>query len=155
MRDDVLRWLRERGLRATGQRIAILETLGSAGRPLTAREIHALVQAAHPTISLDTVYRTLATLAAAGVVGQINLQNREAARFELQGDVHHHHAVCLGCGTSYCLPECAPPLDRVLPGAVPGFRVVGHAFEVYGYCPRCDREQLSRRARPDGDGREA
>lgn len=138
MRQDVLRWLRERGLRATSQRIAILEALGAAGRALTAREIHQRVRATHPTISLDTVYRTLAALTAAGLVGQINLQNREAARFELQADAHHHHAVCLGCGQSYCLPGCPPGLGAPPAVPVPGFRVVGHAFEVYGYCPACD-----------------
>lgn len=138
MRQDALRWLRQRGLRATSQRIAILEALDDAGRALTARELHERVQATHPTISLDTVYRTLAVLTAAGLVGQINLQNREAARFELQGDAHHHHAVCLGCGASFCLPGCPPGVQQVRPSAVPGFRVVGHAFEVYGYCPACD-----------------
>lgn len=137
MRDDVLRWLRERGLRATSQRIAILEALGSAGRALTAREVHERVRAAYPTVSLDTVYRTLSALAAVGLVGQINLQNREAARFELQGDAHHHHAVCLGCGQCYCLPSCPAGMDQVERG-VQGFRVVGHAFEVYGYCAACD-----------------
>jgi Fe2+ or Zn2+ uptake regulation protein len=138
MHQDVLRWLRQRGMRATGQRLAILEALGAAGRALTAREIHQRVRAAYPTISLDTVYRTLAALTAAGLVGQINLQNREAARYELQGEVHHHHAVCLGCGQSYCLTGCPPGVEGLPGRQLPDFRVVGHALELYGYCAACD-----------------
>lgn len=140
MQGDAVRWLRERGLRATGQRLAILEALASAGRALTAREVHERVRASLPTLSLDTVYRTLATLAAAGLVSQINLQNREAARFELQGESHHHHAVCLGCGRSYCLPGCPPGLEQAW-ARVPGFRVVSHALELYGYCASCSAQR--------------
>lgn len=109
-----------------------------ADRPLTVGEIARLVCVAHPHVSLDTIYRNLAMFAAYGLVHQINLQNRESTRFEFQEEGgHHHHVVCLGCGKSFCVHTCPLPLVNVKPADDPSFRVLGHAFEVYGYCTSC------------------
>ncbi len=111
--------------------------MGSS-RPLSAQEITQAVRSTHPQISLDTVYRNLAVFTAAGMVNQVNLQNRESARFEFQGENdHHHHFVCLSCGQSFCVESCPTELADLRPPDNPGFKVVGHAFEVYGYCTKC------------------
>ncbi|MDR5682762.1 MAG: Fur family transcriptional regulator [Armatimonadota bacterium] len=129
--------LRRHGLRVTPQRTAILDAIRRAGRPLTARDVWERVRAAHPRMSLDTVYRNLVALAGLGVVGQIHLQNQEVARFEFQGPrSHHHHAVCLRCRKTFHIPACPRPLLRP-PREDPGFRITSHAFEIYGYCGRC------------------
>lgn len=130
--------LQELGIRITPQRREILKALLKAGAPLTAREIADRVQKTYPQISMDTVYRNLTMLAQVGLVNQINLQNRESSRFEFQGDgEHHHHVVCLDCGVTYCIDVCPVPVTTVLPQEDPGFRVVSHAFEIYGYCAAC------------------
>lgn len=136
--DNVVAQLRKRGLRITPQRREIIKALLSSKRPLSAREIADHVRRVYPQISLDTIYRNLATMAQVGLVNQINLQNRESSRFEFQGDDgHHHHVVCLDCGVTYCVDVCPLPATTVTPPEDPGFRVVGHAFEVYGYCKSC------------------
>ncbi|MBX6378186.1 MAG: transcriptional repressor [Clostridia bacterium] len=134
---DLVALLKAHKLKATTQRLAVLEALRSAGRPLTAREVRERVHRHHPTVSLDTVYRTLGTLTQVSLVSQINLQNREAARFELQAGQHHHHAVCLRCGTGYCLPPFPERDLAVRPAEDPDFEVIGHALELYGYCSAC------------------
>lgn len=129
--------LRSRGLRLTPQRLDLLRLLVEAAAPLSALEILPLLRQRHPQVSMDTVYRNLFMLTTSGLVSQINLQNREAARFEFQGGRHHHHAVCLSCGTAVCLERCpTADLDALLPDA-PTFVPVNHVFEVYGYCSRC------------------
>ncbi|MHB9144990.1 MAG: Fur family transcriptional regulator [Symbiobacteriia bacterium] len=124
--------------RQTPQRTAILRTLMESKHPLTAQEVAGKVRVTYPHISLDTIYRNLTMLRDAGLVNQVNLQNREAARFEFQAEgQHHHHFICLGCGKTFCVDSCDLPLLKELPREDPGFRVVGHAFEVYGFCSRC------------------
>lgn len=136
--DGVFKRLKQWGMKLTPQRLEMVKILTEAREPLTAQEIAQAVRAVHPNVSLDTVYRNLATLSEAGLVNQINLQNRESTRYEFQGEgVHHHHFVCLGCGKSFCVESCPTPAVNVKPADDPGFRVVGHAFEVYGYCTAC------------------
>lgn len=135
---SALAQLRKRGLKVTPQRVAILKALMVARRPLTAREVTDAVRASHPHISLDTVYRNLTVLTQFGLISQLNLQNRECTRFEYQGeDRHHHHFVCLECGRSFCVEWCPTATLLAAPAQDPGFQTLGHAFEVYGYCSRC------------------
>lgn len=126
------------GLRVTPQRTAVLQALMAAPEPVTARTVWHTVRVAHPSVSLDTVYRNLTALVQHGLISQVNLQSRESARFEFQGEAgHHHHFVCLDCGRAFCVEACPVPDVTVRPEEDPGFEVSGHAFEVYGRCSGC------------------
>lgn len=134
---ETLAGLKVRGYKLTPQRIEILRALADGDRPLTAQEVFTAVRRVLPNISLDTVYRNLTTLTQDGLTNQVNLQLKESARFELQGpNQHHHHLVCLGCNRSFCVDACPLPID-ITSTEDPGFRMVSHAFEVYGYCSGC------------------
>ena len=88
--------LRGGGLRLTHQRLEVLrEVAGSAEHP-NVESVYEAVRLRVPTISLDTVYRTLATLA------DLRLITRVAAlpgptRYDANVG-HHHHFVCTRCG---------------------------------------------------------
>lgn len=136
--DAIVAEVKARGLKVTPQRLEILRILSEAAEPLTAQEVLRAVQATQPQVSLDTIYRNLALLVEQGLIGQVNLQNRESARYELQsGGHHHHHMVCLGCGRTFCIELCPTALMACRPDEDPKFKVVGHAFEIYGYCSQC------------------
>lgn len=141
---DVLQRLKEAGHRLTPQRQRIIEVLLEEGHPPTAQELFERVRADYPSISLDTVYRNLGLLTDVGLVHQINLKAGERARFEFVGDSrHHHHLVCIQCGQFTCLDFCPLAEDVVAQAARDhGFRVVGHAFELYGHCADCAPEAL-------------
>jgi len=127
------------GQKITSQRRAILQVLQRAGKPMTAREALGRVRRVMPRMSLDTVYRNLLLLVQNGVVAQTHLQNRSASRFELQSDRrHHHHAVCLSCGRSFCLHGVPEPKFKA-PREDPGFQVESHVLEFHGRCGACRR----------------
>ena len=137
--EAILRQLGEKGIKITPQRLEIIKALQGAPSPLTAREVANKVRLSQPRVSLDTVYRNLTLLTETGLVNQINLQNRESTRFEFQGEAdHHHHYVCLQCGVSFCVEACPLPILPQL-DEDPDFKVVNHAFEVYGFCSECQR----------------
>ena len=138
-----LQILRTKGHKLTPQRMEILRVLVSANAAISAHAVLERVRAVYPCISLDTVYRNLAMLTSTGMVNQINLQTKGTALFEFQGEAHHHHAICLHCGKSFCMNFCPLPAQISLPPADPDFLVVNHAFEVYGYCSVCHAQALS------------
>lgn len=139
--EGTLQRARGAGLRLTPQRRLVLRDLAEAARPRSAQEIHRRLAREFPGIGLDTIYRNLRLLAARGLVNHIAVAGQRGDLFELS-EHHHHHRLCLGCGDVTCLPLCpleaAPGGGRDGCGArQEGFRVVGHVFEVYGYCARC------------------
>jgi len=129
--------LRTAGHKLTPQRMEILRVLMSAGVPISALAVMSRVKEIYPYVSLDTVYRNLSMLTTTEMVNQINLQHKGAALFEFQGEAHHHHAVCLQCGKSFCVASCPLPQPLPLPASDPQFQIVSHAFEVYGFCSAC------------------
>lgn len=134
--EEVQRKLRQSGCRMTPQRRLIIDTLLRAAKPMTAQQVHEAVGMSFPNISFDTVYRNLSLLSRLGVVNRINLKVKFNSRFEIAAG-HRHHFVCLNCGASFPIDFC--PFEQFVPKipAESGFRVVDHAFEMYGYCAEC------------------
>jgi len=131
----IIEQIKTKGFKVTPQRRAIIEALLVTEKPPTAKEVLEIVRSKFPEISLDTVYRNLNLLTEIGCLIQINLKNSERSRFEIL-DNHHHHLVCLGCGEAVCLERCN--LDKHMSVLrEKGYDIVGHAFEIYGYCPVC------------------
>jgi len=84
------------GVKLTHQRLEILrEVIGRTDHP-SAEAVYRAVRVRMPTISLDTVYRTLWLLTDLGVVTTLG-PRREVVRFD-PNLKHHHHFVCMRCG---------------------------------------------------------
>jgi Fur family transcriptional regulator, ferric uptake regulator len=126
--DAAIRQIRDRGYKATPQRLAILEAVA-------AEQHQSLegIRARCPGVGMVTVYRTLGLLSGLGLVRRLDLG--AGPRYELAED-HHHHLICEGCGEITEFEQC--PLDlRGLPGACGDFQVRAHSLEVYGSCSDC------------------
>ncbi len=88
--------LRERGLRVTEPRLAVLAYLASTDRHPTAEEVEEAVNSGGPILSRASVYNVLHSLSRAGLVAGMSVKDG-AARY----DAHvapHHHLVCRACG---------------------------------------------------------
>jgi Fe2+ or Zn2+ uptake regulation protein len=132
---EIIQQIKEKGFKITPQRRAIIDAMLLAGKPPTAKEVLDTVRLNFPDVGLDTVYRNLNLLSEIGCVIQINLKNSETSRFEILKQ-HHHHLICLGCGEATCLEKCM--LEKHMDALKDqGYKIVGHAFEIYGYCPQC------------------
>jgi len=136
--EECLERIRAAGHKLTPQRREIVRLLSESPEPLTARQVHQALVRRFPGVSLDTVYRTLYLLVDEGISCQLGLASRANARFRLHGGPHHHHGVCLGCGAAFELAWCPlEPASRAVKASRTDFTVVGHAFELYGYCGAC------------------
>ena len=87
---------RRSGIKATLQRAEIYRELARTDEHPDAETICARVRRRIPTLSLDTVYRTLRLLERKGIILRAGLFN-ERARFDAN-TVRHHHFVCSQCG---------------------------------------------------------
>jgi Fur family peroxide stress response transcriptional regulator len=91
-----------------------------------------------PTISLDTVYRTLWLLNDLGLITTLG-PRRESVRFDANLQQHHHY-VCVRCGLARDFESADLNALRV-PEAVKGFgSVVATHVEVRGICERCRKK---------------
>lgn len=110
LRDDDLRaLLAQKGIRVTGQRIALLRELAKLRLPVSHAEL--TERLASSGLDRATVYRNLLALTEAGLLVRTQLGDN-VWRFELpRGEVGEHgthaHFVCTDCGDVSCLPEGA------------------------------------------------
>lgn len=139
--EEIVEKLREEGVRVTHQRLEILREIARGeGHPSVA-EVFEAVRERVPTISLDTVYRTLRKLSALGLVHPVGY-SPEGIRFDADRTPHHHF-LCSVCGKAYdftCreLDEIRVPEEARELGEVSGSRM-----EVRGICRKCIRRKRS------------
>ena len=130
--------LREAKLRSTTSRVAVLQHLAAAGKPLSHAEVaETLVPEG---FDKSTIYRCLVELADSGLLSRLDAGDH-AWRFELRRGEHHDdsehpHFVCVDCGKVECLPEVEV---RITPPKGAKRSPVGDVTEVFlkGHCNEC------------------
>ena len=127
--------LREAGLRATRQRLTVLDALRARHDAVTAQDLHMELRQAGEPVGLTTVYRTLTSLADAGLLDTFDRDGEQA--FRLCGDAHHHHLVCETCNTveEIAAEEVERWVDQV--ASRRGYQVTGHRADIFGVCAAC------------------
>ena len=96
--------LSEKGYRLTPQRMMILSAIENSDDHISAEEIYAQVTAKYPHVNISTVYRTLELLKKLGLVTETDLGGGRV-RYHPAEKGHHHHLVCIECGTVIDLDE--------------------------------------------------
>jgi Fur family transcriptional regulator, peroxide stress response regulator len=136
---DVAARLREAGLRVTAPRVAVLEEIESNRSHPNAVEIHRVLRARHPSLSLSTVYLTFEAFAKAGLLRRMPSRD---GRVRVDGVVEEHdHAVCRRCGDVFDLPD-KTPISGAAPRGLPrGTRVLSARIEYDVLCARCRARQ--------------
>jgi Fur family transcriptional regulator, ferric uptake regulator len=124
---------------------AVLTVLGTAGRFVSAQDIHARLRHDGSTVGLTSVYRALQSLTDEGAVDVLRTRSGETTFRRCDSDEHHHHLVCRICGATVEIET--PGLERWLTGLgrTHAFVIEGHTLEVVGICPRCTTGDSSER----------
>ena len=130
---DLQMILRQRDLRVTTPRQMVFDVLSQAHEPLSLRAVADLADG----IDRSTVYRTIDTFIAIGVVKVTYLGWKK--RFELAEafNPHHHHIRCVSCGRLAHVEE--PALEEMLESIAQrhGFTMTAHHVELEGTCEKC------------------
>lgn len=93
---DPIDLLRDNGLRATSQRIAIMRAVMDGDEHPTAEEVWETAREGQPTLSLSTVYDTLSRFVQLDLIDELHA-GEEATRYEFL-DRPHVNLVCTSCG---------------------------------------------------------
>ncbi|WP_423821001.1 Fur family transcriptional regulator [Salinisphaera sp. SPP-AMP-43] len=131
----IVRELRDRGLRVTAPRHAVLEWLIDHPHA-TVEHVHQGVRERIGTISKQAVYDVLSACLEADLVRQIKPAGHPA-RFERRTGDNHHHLVCRGCGRiedTDCRIGTAPCLT---PEHDHGFKIDEAEVVFWGLCKDC------------------
>jgi Fur family peroxide stress response transcriptional regulator len=133
---------REAGIKLTHQRLEIFREVASSLEHPDAETVFRAVQARMPTVSLDTVYRTLWMLNDLGLITTLG-PRRESVRFDANIE-HHHHYVCVRCGLTRDFESAELNALRI-PDTVKGFgSVVTTHVEVRGICDSCAKKKAEK-----------
>lgn len=137
--EELIEKLKEENYRITPQRHAILKILAvSDGHP-SAEHVYDQIKKEFPTTSLATVYKTIATLKEMNEVLELGFAS-DSNRYDGNKPFPHTHLVCVKC-RDIIDPEVEGL--EILPRQIAqraGFQLVGHRFDIYGVCPRCQSE---------------
>ena len=130
---------RQAGMRVTHQRLEIFREVANTGEHPNAEQVFQGVRERLPTVSLDTVYRTLWVLVDLGLIKTMS-PGRRRTRFDANLDPHHHF-VCIRCG--YTRDFYSEDFNALIPpdsvqeyGDIQQTQVV-----VSGMCNRCSNER--------------
>ncbi len=127
--------LKEKGYKHTGKREQMLQLFSDQKRYIAAKDVLEAMQGDYPGLSFDTIYRNLSTFVDLGILEMTELDGEKKFRFSCAIDGHHHHMICLSCGKTKHVHLC--PMDQF--NDTKDFKIVGHKFEVYGYCTGCSQ----------------
>jgi Fe2+ or Zn2+ uptake regulation protein len=131
--------LRERGLRATSQRVVMHRLLRDRNRHVSAEELLSEASERLPGVSLPTVYATLELFEQLGVVRRVNGGGGTLV-WDTRPDTHHH-MICRNCGRIEDM-ETQLDLERARRSAAgAGFHPERAEVVVSGLCFACARKQ--------------
>jgi Fur family peroxide stress response transcriptional regulator len=129
---------KQAGVKLTHQRLEIFRAVASSEDHPSAEAVFKAVRAAMPTVSLDTVYRTLWLLKDLGLLTTLG-PRQDSVRFDANLEQHHHYQ-CVRCGLVRDF-ESTELNELPIPDSVNRFgQVVSAHVEVRGICTRCARE---------------
>lgn len=131
--DQILEALDEQGYRSTAPRRSLAAVIGEQDRHFTAEGLRGQLP---PSMGRATVYRTLKILVDSGVLCRVLLEDGDL-HYQLSHHGHHHHLLCVICGSSQDLTGCDIEDVLVDTSSRHGFELSGHWLEVYGRCRNC------------------
>ena len=127
---------RNSGVKLTHQRMEIFREVAQTGNHPDAEKVYQGVRERMPTMSLDTIYRTLWLLKDLGLITTLG-SPRERTRFDANL-AHHHHFLCVRCGLTRDFYN--DEFDELmLPESVKAFGYVESTqVKVKGVCLKCN-----------------
>jgi Fur family ferric uptake transcriptional regulator len=123
-------------VRSTRQRAAISALLENREEFRSAQELHDELRRRGEGIGLTTVYRTLQSMAAAGLVDTLRTDTGESL-YRRCSEHHHHHLVCRACGTTVEVRGGQVEKWTAEIASAHGFSDVSHTIEIFGVCAEC------------------
>lgn len=132
-KEEIIRQLKRKGVRATPQRSAVLEFLSQdVNLHPTAETIFQALKGTFPSLSPATVYSSLQALKEAGLIQELTIR-RDRISYDPIPEPHHHF-YCEQCGRIFNIDISCPTARK---GSFNGNKVTEVQAYFYGICSSC------------------
>ena len=128
---DTQTLLRNKGMKATPQRLAIAALLLTRPTHATAQQVCELLKPDFPSISQNTVYLTLANFEESGLLRRFCADGKMIFDSNL---TPHHHGLCKQCGK---IEDISETHKITRPDALQLWQVESETLTWAGVCPGC------------------
>jgi Fur family ferric uptake transcriptional regulator len=136
-KQDLIQIIKEKGLRLTDHRLAVLTYLSRVRQPVT---VYELVDALRKKDNIDqaTVYRNLASLHESGLLRRLDF-NHGHAHYELETGYASHQLVCSKCETIEKIEGISMEdiVKKMMKKSKKFKSTTTHSVEIYGICKSC------------------
>ena len=133
------------GYRITKARAKILEVLSKSSKHMSVDDIYMAVKSRGESVGITTIYRAVDSLAKAGVVRKMSL-NDGCTHYEVIDEKisgHHHHLICRNClrvmdYSNFVKEEIKliKKLEKIV-SKVHKFKIDDHQLSFTGLCKHC------------------
>lgn len=129
-------FLRQRRLKYTSERLAILSAVQKFGRPFEAEELLLILRESDDRISKATIYRTLKHLLDAGLIKQVHFSSAKQAHYDFVSESNaHDHLLDIDTGKIIPIDSAAiAALSRQI-AEKHGFTALYHRFQIVARKP--------------------
>jgi Fur family ferric uptake transcriptional regulator len=123
-------------LKKTKGRIAVIEVLKSANKPMTYEEVFMVLSNKNIEVSISTVYRTLESFFEKDILSKHSIGRKSKSFYKLCKNEHVHYFFCESCEDMYPINIC--PLDAIKEHLkTRKFEIFEHRLEMTGICSDC------------------
>lgn len=136
---DVLNHLREKGVRITETRKAVIDFIIQSHDHPSADMIYQALLPAFPNMSLATVYNNLKVLIDEGFVSELKVRNDTTTYYDFMGH-QHLNVICEKCGRIADIDLDLPDVQQEAADQT-GYQITKSQMVVYGICPDCVARQ--------------
>lgn len=136
---DVLNHLREKGVRITETRKAVIDFIIQSHDHPSADMIYQALLPAFPNMSLATVYNNLKVLIDEGFVSELKVRNDTTTYYDFMGH-QHLNVICEKCGRIADMDLDLPDVQQEAADQT-GYQITKSQMVVYGICPDCVARQ--------------
>jgi Fur family peroxide stress response transcriptional regulator len=133
--EEIVDKLRNKGLRITPQRIAIIKYVTNTQSHPSAEEIYKVIQKKYPMVSMATVYKTLDLLRKMSMIQELGFADG-SARYEANIG-RHINIICMRCGRIDDIDEHFLSTLESKVAEKSKYEIFGRRFELYGFCSEC------------------
>jgi Fur family peroxide stress response transcriptional regulator len=137
--DTLAQKLRENGLKVTPQRLSIYGLLLETKQHPSAEAIYEVVKSSMPSISFNTVYKTLGSLEESGLIKKLVVEENHY-RFDADTSPHAH-LLCVRCNGIEDIPGAygrKVQLMREEFASEHGRTIFSEQLYFFGYCCKCE-----------------
>lgn len=132
-------FLRDRGIKITKGRIAILNFLANNNKSVTVDSIYEECKKDGVNINLSTVYRAVDLFEEKGIVDKFPLKEGRFS-YRIKKEEHKHILQCSVCHKEVEVPCPMKQFEEIVQSET-GFTLVEHNLVMKGVCKECNKKE--------------